>query len=132
MAASLTVPFSPDLLADFEARLDAAALRLEAVLPSGVGLATDLDLDSGPGLALAASLDTTALILCGLRSELRGAWMALESFVECPAVGLDMEEASVAPKLEGADEAIRAAVGAAGAVAGMRIASTCIGVPRNR
>ena len=45
-----------------------------------------------------------------------------------------MDEASVALKLEGTggeDEAL-VAVGGAGVAAGMRIASTCIGVPRFR
>jgi len=43
-----------------------------------------------------------------------------------------MDEASVALKLEGADDGDLVAVEAAGVAAGMGIASTCIGVPRVR
>lgn len=43
-----------------------------------------------------------------------------------------MDEASVALKLEGADDGDLVAVEAAGVAAGMGIASTCIAVPRVR
>jgi len=50
--------------------------------------------------------------------------------VECSGAELDMDEASVALKL--ADDAGLVAVEAAGVAAGMRIASTYIGVPQVR
>ncbi|MGB6385672.1 MAG: hypothetical protein WBD25_16680 [Terriglobales bacterium] len=43
-----------------------------------------------------------------------------------------MEEASVALKLEGAVDGVLAAEESAGVAAGMRITSTCIGVPQVR
>jgi len=55
---------------------------------------------------------------------------AAEWSLECSGAELDMDEASVALKL--ADDAGRVAVEAAGGAAGMRIASTCIGVPQVR
>jgi hypothetical protein len=59
-----------------------------------------------------------------------------DGFSKSSGPELDMDEASFAPKAEGAadgdTDASRGGAGAVGAATGMRVASTCIGVPRVR
>jgi len=51
---------------------------------------------------------------------------------ECSGADADSDEASVAPKLEGAGDEGPVVVGAAGVAAGIGIAFTYIAVPRDR
>jgi len=57
---------------------------------------------------------------------------AADCFWKCSDSELEMDETSVAPKLEGVDDEGWVAAKAAGAAAGMRIASTRIEVPNVR
>jgi hypothetical protein len=108
-----------DLFADFESTLDRSALR------AGHGLGFDLE----AGLVAAWPADSESVFAAAFGWVLAAAGPARDGAAECAGADSDMDEASVSPKPVDADEVARAAVGTAGMVAELRIASRFIAVP---
>lgn len=117
--AELAAGLASDLPADFEFGLDELRVGLE--LAPRLGAVLELDLES--------------MFVSGLETD--PAPDSMPDFAQvfasvCSGAALDMDEASVALKLGGADDGGLAAAEAVCAAAGMRIASTYIGAPRVR
>lgn len=118
-AAELAAGLAPDFPAGFEFGLN--ELRAEMELAPRLGAVLELDLE----LMFVSALETNPA------PDSMPDFALVFSSV-CSGVALDMDEASVALKLGGADDGGLAAAEAVCVAAGMRIASTYIGVPRVR
>jgi hypothetical protein len=152
LASGFTSGFASELEAALELRFSQlklvpeVAARLAAMLGLDWGLtfASRIEIDPAPALTLIVTLGCAFVFAPTFSPNFAPAFASeVEVVAEGDGLGvssgaeLDMEVASLAPKLAGADDAGanaggRVAVEAAGVAAGMEIASTCIAVPRVR
>ncbi len=134
--AVLVVDLASDITTDFEVRFNELRVGLE--LTPRFGTVLEMDLESPFGWSFETNVapdfvpDSAPTFAPNLESDLAVVVVVADWSPECSGAELDMEEASVALKLEEADDEGLAAVGAARVAAGMGIAFTCIGVPRVR
>ncbi|MGB8011187.1 MAG: hypothetical protein WCF68_06210 [Terriglobales bacterium] len=138
LAVTLTSDATPDLISDGTADFTFASggnkLRFGLKLTPPFGATAEPDFKAALASSLAPSFcpDSVPDPAPALPANFAVVAATVDRFCTCSGARLDTQEASAAVKLAIADGGGCGAVEATAGAAGMTIASTCIGVPRDR